>query len=384
MRPVSSRISHQGRHPGDVDRRGHGRTLIQKILLIRLRLIGDVVFTTPAIAALRQQYPRATISYLVERAAAPVVEGNPHLDNVIVADRPRGWRRVVYDLALARRLRRERFDLVIDFHGGPRSAWLTRFTGAARRIGYDLPGRFRAYTERVPWTPSLVPPRHSVDNQNDLLKPLGITIQTFGNPAVEMPLAAEAADRVRQRLHQAGLPESSRLAVIHASASSPFRRWPAERFAQLAANLVQSREDVHVVFTSGPSEQSLHAQLTTMAQQMAGASGDRVLQCHDFDLRELRAVVDRAAVYIGGDSGPLHIASTTRTPIVALFGPTVAERSLPWRDSSIGAIAVDAGPLSCRPCDQRQCVHGDFRCLTGITVDRVASAALSLLDRRSA
>jgi predicted lipopolysaccharide heptosyltransferase III len=378
---VSSRVSDQRRYSGDAHRRGHGRTLIQKILLIRLRLIGDVVFTTPAIAALRRHYPHATISYLVERAAAPVVQGNPHLDHVIVVERPRGWRRVVYDIGLARRLRRERFDLVIDFHGGPRSAWLTRFTGAARRIGYDLPGRFGAYTERLPWSPSLVPPRHSVDNQNDLLKPLGIAA-TFGNPPVEMPVVAEAADRVRERLHHAGLPESSRLIVIHASASSPFRRWPAERFAELAATLVQSREDVHVVFTSGPSERSLHAQLTTMAQQLAGAHGKRVLWCDDFDLPELRAVVDRAAVYIGGDSGPLHIASTTRTPIVALFGPTVAERSMPWRDGRLGAISVDAGPLSCRPCDQRQCVHGDFRCLTGITVERVATAALSLLDRR--
>ena len=79
------------------------------------------------------------------------------------------------------------------------------------------------------------------------------------------------------------------------------------------------------------------------------------------------ALVDRAALYIGGDSGPLHIAATTRTPIVALFGPTLPERSMPWRDPAIGAIAVDAGPLPCRPCHQRHCVPGDFRCLTAIS-----------------
>ena len=99
----------------------------------------------------------------------------------------------------------------------------------------------------------------------------------------------------------------------------------------------------------------------------------------EFDLAELRALVERAALYIGGDSGPLHIAATTRTPIVALFGPTLPERSMPWRDPAIGAIAVDAGPLPCRPCHQRHCVPGDFRCLTAISPTMVLAAARSLL-----
>ena len=347
--------------------------------MIRLRLIGDVVFTTPAIAALRQHYPTATISYLVESAAAPVVEHNPHIDQLFIAERPRGLRRVAYDFALARRLRRERFDMVIDFHGGPRSAFLTRASGAQRRIGYNVPGRFWSYNERVPWTPSLVPPRHSVDNQSDLLKPLGVQAPAAGVPPVEMPIDVAAALRVRERLGAAGVPDAAPLAVIHASASSPFRRWPAERFIALAASLLAQRRDLHVVFTTGPSEQTLHHQLTTAAAQHAGTDGTRVVRCADFDLHELRALIERAQVYVGGDSGPLHIAATTDTPIVALFGPTVPERSLPWRDPMLPTIAVDAGSLPCRPCDQRQCAPGDFRCLSGISVERVAAAAVQLL-----
>ena len=95
----------------------------------------------------------------------------------------------------------------------------------------------------------------------------------------------------------------------------------------------------------------------------------------EFDLAELRALVGRAAVYIGGDSGPLHIAGTTTTPIVALLGPTLAGRSMPWRDGKWFAEAVDAGPLECRPCRQRECAPGDFRCLTHITAEQVAAAA---------
>jgi ADP-heptose:LPS heptosyltransferase len=95
----------------------------------------------------------------------------------------------------------------------------------------------------------------------------------------------------------------------------------------------------------------------------------------EFGLAELRALAGRAAVYIGGDSGPLHIAATTTTPIVALFGPTLAERSMPWRHPRWFAEAVDAGPLECRPCRQRVCAPGDFRCLTRIPAEQVAAAA---------
>src|SRR5690349_581921 len=96
-----------------------------KILLIRLRLIGDVVFTTPIPRALKRVFPGAAIDYLVEEAAAPVVAGQRSIDELIVIRRTRGVRRVLDDLALASRLRRKRYDLVIDLHGGPRSSWLT-------------------------------------------------------------------------------------------------------------------------------------------------------------------------------------------------------------------------------------------------------------------
>jgi predicted lipopolysaccharide heptosyltransferase III len=350
-----------------------------RILLIRLRLIGDVVFTTPAIAALRARFPDARISYLVERAAAPVVEHNPHLDEVIIAERPRGLDRLRYDLALARRLRRARFEVVIDFHGGPRSALLTRATGAPRRIGYNLPGRWLAYTHRAPWSRALIPPRHSVLNQSDLLRSLDVDLPSAGAPAVEMPVDPAAAAAVARRLRDAGVPEAAPVAVIHVSASSPFRRWPAERFADVAAHLLRDHPGLRVVFTAGPDEQELRGQIAAMAAKRAGANAGRVLGGGDVDLRGLRALVERAAVYIGGDSGPLHIAATTRTPIVALFGPTLPERSLPWRSAEIPTVSVDAGALPCRPCEQRHCAPGDFRCLTGVPVEQVARAASRLL-----
>jgi heptosyltransferase-1 len=352
-----------------------------RILLIRLRLIGDVVFTTPALGALRRRFPDAHITYLVEGPAEPVVRHHPALDDVVVLERPRGLARIGYDLALARRLRRERFDLVIDFHGGPRSGFLTWATGAPQRIGYDLPGRRWSYTTRVPWTRSLVPPRHSVLNQSDLLAPLGISSVDRTADPVSMPIDADAATRVAARLAEAGVSETAPLIVLHVSAGNPFRRWPAESFAAAAAALASADRARRIIITSGPSEAAAAEAVANDARHRAGVAAAGIIRTAEFDLSELRALVERASLYIGGDSGPLHIAGTTRTPIVALFGPTLPERSMPWRDAAIGAIAVDAGPLPCRPCHQRHCVPGDFRCLTMISPNMVVDAAERLLAK---
>ena len=178
-----------------------------KILLVRLRLIGDVVFTTPVIRAVRRRYPQAHLSYLVEPAAAPIVTGNPHLDEVIVAPKPRGIARLAADLQLARQLRRAQYDIAIDLHGGPRSGWLTWASGATRRIGYDIKGRGWMYTSRVARAPDLRP-RHSVRNQWDLLTPLGITPPDPATDAVEMGDDAAAGFLTWHRYEEVALRSS--------------------------------------------------------------------------------------------------------------------------------------------------------------------------------
>ena len=344
-----------------------------------MRLIGDVVFTTPAIGALRRRFPDARLTYLVEAPAEPVVRHHPALNEIIVVERPRGLERWRYDVQLARRLRAQHFDLVIDFHGGPRSGFLAWATRAPQRIGYDLPGRGWCYTTRVPWTRSLVPPRHSVLNQSALLEPLGIEAPDRARQPVTMPLDADAVQRVNQRLQQAGVPDDAPVVVLHVSAGNPFRRWPAQSFAETAAALAVADRSRRIIITSGPSEAAAAEAVAEEARRRAGDAASGIVRSGEFDLSELRALVERAALYIGGDSGPMHIAATTRTPVVALFGPTLPERSIPWRDLSIGAIAVDAGELPCRPCHQRECLPGDFRCLTMISPNMVVAAAEKLM-----
>jgi ADP-heptose:LPS heptosyltransferase len=346
-----------------------------QILLVRLRLIGDVVFTTPAIRAVRRHFPDARLTYLVEAQAAPVVRSNPHLDEVMVVRRSRGLARIADDWRLGRMLARRRFDLVVDFHGGPRGSWLTWLTGARQRVGYTVAGRSWMYTQAVERTRELRP-RHSVENQWDLLAALGIAPPTPVDDPLEMPEDAAARASVDARLAGAGLGPDTPLVVMHVSAGNPFRRWPASSFAAVAAGLVAADRSRAVVLTSGPSESEAAEAVGRAARALAGRDlADRIVRIGEFDLVELRALIGNAALYIGGDSGPLHIAGTTETPVVGLFGPTLAVRSLPWRDPGVPALGVEPGPLACRPCDQRVCVPGDFRCLTATPPERVIDAA---------
>ena len=345
-----------------------------KILIIRLRLIGDVVFSTPVLRALRRLHPDAELSYLVEPLAAPVVQGNPHLSEILIIPKRSGLRRFADDLAWGRRLRARRFDIAIDMHGGPRSAFLAWASGAPRRIGYRMAGHSWMYTELVD-RPDDLGPRHSVLKQWDLLAPLGADAATPSRDSVEMTSDAAAVARIDAVLRGGGIGPLHPLVVLHVSAGNPFRRWPKEAFADVIADLARRDPVRRFMVTSGPSDAGAARAIVETARQRLGPAAGGAIAHGQFDVAELRALADRAAVYIGGDSGPLHIAATTRTPIVALFGPTLAERSMPWRDPRWFAEAIDGGPLPCRPCHQRHCEPGDFRCLSGISPDRVVAAA---------
>ena len=351
------------------------------ILLVRLRQIGDVVFTTPAVHALRRRFPDAVITYLVEPAAAPIVAGNPHLNEVLVAPRRSGIGGLIADLTLGRQLRARRFDLAIDFHGGPRASLLTWLSGAPVRIGYEVAGRSWMYTERVARSRALLP-RHSVVNQWDLVAALDIAAPDPSATPTEMRLDRAAAAAVTERLARAGVSTDERIVVIHVSAGNPFRRWPFEHFVELIAALVADDSSRRIIVTSGPSEADAAKRVIAGARtQLGDSAGDRVLDCGEFSLTELRALVDVAALYIGGDSGPMHVAATSAVPMVSLYGPTLPARSRPWRNPETPAIAVEVEGLPCRPCDQRVCEPGDFRCLGRITPGEVIEAANRLLQR---
>jgi len=232
------------------------------------------------------------------------------------------------------------------------------------------------YTVRVP-RPRHIRPRHAVLNQWDLLNAIGLPTPDARRTPVEMTTDPASSATVASRLAGAGVREDDRVIVIHVSAGNPFRRWPLDRFATLIAALARADARRRVVVTSGPSEREAASTVIEQARALltAGDDAGRVLACGEFSLAEFRALVDRAALYIGGDSGPLHIASTSPVPIVGLYGPTLPVRSAPWRAPEWISEAVEVEGLPCRPCDQRRCEPGDFRCLTWLGAEQVAAAA---------
>jgi ADP-heptose:LPS heptosyltransferase len=214
-------------------------------------------------------------------------------------------------------------------------------------------------------------------NQWDLLEAIpgwpGGAADPERDPA-EMPVEAAADARMAARLLAAGVGDEAELVVLHVSAGNPFRRWPEPFFAETAAALAAGACR-RVVLSSGPSDREAAGRIAAEARRRIGPGGGQVVDLGEFDLQELRALIERSRLFVGGDTGPLHMAAATRTPVVGIYGPTLSARSAPWRPRAIPTISIERTDLSCRPCDQRACAPGDFRCLTGLAPAAVIEAA---------
>jgi ADP-heptose:LPS heptosyltransferase len=177
-------------------------------------------------------------------------------------------------------------------------------------------------------------------------------------------------------LLEAGVGPDAEIVVVHVSAGNPFRRWPEAAFVELVASLAAAGERRRLILSSGPSDREAADRIARQARRQLGEGRDnRIVDFGEFDIRELRALVARSALFVGGDTGPLHVAATTATPIVGIYGPTLSERSAPWRDPGLATESVQVDGLACRPCEQRVCEPGDFRCLTSLKPEHVISAA---------
>jgi ADP-heptose:LPS heptosyltransferase len=312
---------------------------------VRLSALGDVVRTLPAVSSLRAAYPGAHIAWLVEPAAAGALEGQPWVDEVLVFPRQElaaqlrslAWSSAAAGFArFARRLRRRRFDLVLDFHSLLRSALLARLSGAPRRIAYARPfGRELSYlfaTRRA----RLGPGRLSRFERNQaLVRFLGVTA-----PPSPLPYRVDPAALARA---QAALGPGPRPVALHpgSSARTGHKRWPAERHAALARAL-REREGASCVVTFGPDRSEREAALAVVA----ASGGAARLAPETPRVADLAALLRACRLWLGGDTGPLHLASLVGTPVVQLLGPTDPVENAPWpgtpsrtlRSASAGAM----------------------------------------------
>ena len=284
----------------------------QRILVIRLDRIGDVLLSTPVFHALRAAYPQARIMALVRPPCQELLEGHPALNGVLVYDKTGAHRSSWATLAFAQQLRRERFDLALVLHPSHRSHWMPCLAGIPRRVGFD---------RKSGWLLTTRPPHikqegryHELDYTLDVLAAIGVPIGGIERRPT-MTVLAGARNRMSQWLTGQRVVASQRLVAIHPSASGPEKRYPAGRFAAVADRLIEDA-GVRVVLVGGaegvPDAEAVRAAMRQTPLMAAGA----------FNLQELAALLQCCRLLISNDSGPVHVAVSQGTPVLALFGRT--------------------------------------------------------------
>lgn len=332
--------------------------------------------TLPALAVIRRRFPKAFIAWIVEEKAGEILRGRTDLDEVIVFPRRTLERRAKNPLTLPRAvatlcrfvrdLRARRFEVSVDFHGLLKSGLISFFSGAPVRLGfargYDKEMNHLFSTRRV----SLPVPKLSRVRRNLLMA------EALCGP-VEAPRVRiepsrddrKAVDRLLRRKTSGGRPR----VIVHPGTSpkTVYKRWDAGQFAA-AADLIVSRHGGEVIVTGGPGEEEIVSE-TVRRMKHPPSIIDEPLS-----LLELAALFETADVYIGGDTGPTHIASFVGTPVVAVFGPTDPVENEPYTGTPFRMVRA-ASP--CSPCREKTCVRAD--CFRGVTPLMVARAAEELL-----
>lgn len=327
-----------------------------RVLVIRLSALGDVLFALETVAALHRERPDLVIDFLVEDRFAALLEGHPQIAEVLVY--PRRHRLRIPGSLL--RLRRRDYACVIDLHGIQKSALHVRFLKSPLKIGPDAPaareGAQRVYHRAVPM-PSPLP--HRADIGHALLAALGLS----GEPAPPLFAALDPGD---------ALPAGAAAPVLlfpGTSAFAAFKRWPGDRFAELARRLHDRRIPLAIAF--GPGEREL------AAPALQAVPTADVIDGGELGLRRLAGVFARCAVVVAADTGPLHLAAAMGARCVALFGPKDPTRYGPRGHGGI-THEVLYHDVPCQPCRRRDCVTP--QCVLGIAVDTVEAAVMRQLE----
>jgi len=338
---------------------------IHRILLSRLRFMGDVILTTPLIRQLKKTFPDARLSYLTQEAFAPLLLHHPQLDEVIPFS-TRG--RLIEQARFYRQLRQRRFDLAIDLFGNPRTALMTWATGAAIRVGGDFRGRGKLYNVRVPAPP--VEP-HALDFHWRSLAALGIE---KGDDRTEIFVTPAEKKWARECLTGFKIDLSRPVVGLHPGATWPNKRWPEKYFAELALQLF--KKDLQVLITQGPGEESIAQEVIwrTSAQQRNAT----IVLLPVLSLRQLASVQQQMRVFVSNDCGVMHLAVAVGTPTIGLFGPSQPHIWFPY-DQTAGHLALWQ-PIECRPCHRNFCPLGHLDCQNKLEPERVFAAVMERLS----
>jgi heptosyltransferase-1 len=332
-----------------------------RILIVRLSAIGDVIQGLPVLCALRDRFPQAMLAWVVEEPAAELLRGHEALDQLIEV--PKKWLRSARIVGnVRRRLRALKPDIAIDVQGLTKSAVAAWLSGAKRRIGFGgKDGRELSkwfYTKRVRATSP-----HRIDSYLELLQPLGIE-----SPEVRFEIPERRPDRVaaKEMVRQAGC--QGGFCVIHPGAGWPSKRWPPARYAAVARHLDEQWGLPSMAVWAGDQGRS-------WAERIVTVSEGHVRLAPEMSLIRLAALCRRARLYLGSDSGPLHLAAAVGTPCVGLYGPWPADRHRPY-----GPRHVTVQKMVCRGSTRRR-RHASSRFMEAIDVESVCAACDRVLSR---
>ena len=356
---------------GEVEPRplAHARwdwTTVRRVLVVRLRSIGDTVLATPSLHALRRFLPGARIDVLLEDWVAPLLEGSPDVDRVVTVRRRSKSSR----LQVARRLRAENYDVVYNLHGGSTAALLTRATGARHRVGYADYSYASLHNHAAPPSSKLWgrEKTHSVEQQLALLGWTGVPVTD--RPATRLAVTHAASASVARRLRDAGVEEGSAFALIHPAAAFDTKTWAAEKFARVVEHLAAC--GISAVAVAAPGEEKI-------IREVRAHSSATLVGFADLALPELTALAARASLFVGNDSGVAHIAAAVRVPQVVVFGSSNVAHWRPWSQVAAEVVREE---MPCAPCPGYTCSEFDApECIRRVTVERVTASVERVLEK---
>lgn len=353
----------------------------RRVLVVRLRSIGDTVLATPTLHALKRFLPHAQVEILLEDWVAPVLEGSKDVDEIIrVAPHDLRDR-----LRVARELRKRRYDVVFNLHGGSTSSFLTRAINAKYRVGYASYRYKTFYNELAPPSSDLWrrAPTHSAEQQLALVGWTGVPVTD--RPATRLFATADANASLDEKLnaaqnsrtHSGRFVDARGFALIHPAAAFETKRWAAENFARVIEHL-QAAHDFASVIIAAPKERRI---VDEVLNSVRAEFRPRVVSLN-LNLPEVVALVARAKIFVGNDSGIAHIATAMRAPSVVIFGSSNVNHWRPWTPDDEKRAAIVREEMSCAPCPGYSCSQFDEpQCIRRVKVGSVISAIEELIAR---
>ena len=351
---------------------------IQRILIIKLGSIGDVIHTLPTLNALRERFAKAYISWVVEPKAKDILTGHPALDEVIVFERTGSATKTIASFfRVIKKLRRNRYDAVLELQGSLKGGLLAWLSGTPVRLGFKAGSskveRISTLFTNVKVNEGSAP--HILERNLNFAKRLGAgnTVKRYwpkaGNRiSFNITIGSQESKYIDSFLKRQGI-ERRRIVILHPGVTWSTKRWPLERYAELADRIKADFENVAVVLTYGPREKSLVEAVVRFSKSSP------IISCPT-TLGQLIALLARCQTMVSSDTGPLHIAAALGKRVIGLYGPVDSERNGPYGEGNI----VIKRDLNCIPCWRRSC--RSVACMKGITVSDVLEKVTAVLHKK--